>query len=553
MTTLRPDLPPPSAPNFNQRLRETVMTYLGKQGDKLDRGLTLRDVIAAGLFSLPAGYNPASLGSSSVPLVPGGNLVTTYVADLTPPPQPTGFTVSAAISNIFIAHDSPIFTQGHGYLRTNVYAATYTSGALPTFTDAVRITQFSGVVFAHAVNPSTTFRVWIKWESRDGVESAPAGGTNGLAVTTGQDVAKLVTAMTGPGNPFTILPVATVIGGVSFPAGTYSTNAFIQDAQITSAKIADLAVDNGKVANLSASKLTIGDGTVGGNLKSTEFSTNDGWQIEPNGLATFNNAVVRGTVYASAGTFAGSLSAATGTFSGSLSAATGTFSGSLSAATGTFTGNVSGGQFNTGGYTGYAWPAPGQTGSHLGPGGLLLGNADNGRYFQVEAGGNIYAPGFNVVNGTMTISQANIIDTLNIAGNAVTIPSTSYVAAAVSGASNDGTGTTLSTNGFTSTGQPVFISFGCVSNFSAGSDGGCQIVITVLRNNAVVFQFGAFTCFQGSITQAGAPPYLSLSFTDTPGAGYVTYSVITTPIAVTSYGFSHIYQNRSLLCLEVKR
>jgi hypothetical protein len=41
----RNDLPQPNASNFNQRLRETIQTYLGRQGDPLDRGLTLRDLV----------------------------------------------------------------------------------------------------------------------------------------------------------------------------------------------------------------------------------------------------------------------------------------------------------------------------------------------------------------------------------------------------------------------------------------------------------------------------------------------------------------------------
>jgi hypothetical protein len=81
---------------------------------------------------------------------------------------------------------------------------------------------------------------------------------------------------------------------------------------------------------------------------------------------------------------------------------------------GTFRGAV-----NVGSYTGYAWPASGGTGAHLSSSGLLLGNYNDGKYFQVTAGGNIYAPGFHVENGTLTISQANVINTLQIAGNSV--------------------------------------------------------------------------------------------------------------------------------------
>ena len=93
----------------------------------------------------------------------------------------------------------------------------------------------------------------------------------------------------------------------------------------------------------------------------------------------------------------------------------------ISGGNATFTGAISGSQFTTGAMTGYAWPAVGQFGTYLGPSGLLIGNANNSKYFQVTSDGNIYAPGFSVTNGVLSISQANVINTLNIAGNAVSV------------------------------------------------------------------------------------------------------------------------------------
>lgn len=353
MTDTRKDLPPTGSANFLEKVREAVSTYLGSRGDRLDRGLTVRDLYDAGIIDLKEGFLAGGGGLSPVKGV-GASVAQAVEKDLTPPPTPTGFAVSAAISNIFIEHDVPTYTPGHGHNRTVVYGVTYTTGPLPVFTDAVKITEFPGTVFAHPSQPATQWRLWIKWLSNDGVLSLiPAGGTNGLGVTTGQDVTLLVKAMTGPGNPFTVLAASTTIGGVVFPAGTYSTQSFILDAQITNAKIANLAVDSAKIASLAASKITSGAITVGQTISSANYiAGTSGWSINGGGQVEFSNAVVRGGVYASygsfagqliaaTGTFAGSLSAATGTFAGSLSAATGTFSGSLSAATGTFSGNLS--------------------------------------------------------------------------------------------------------------------------------------------------------------------------------------------------------------------
>lgn len=299
----RNDLPGPGAPNFQQRLREAVMTYLGRTGDPLDRGITLRDLIEGGIARLRDGYTAgqAAATGGALPIAPK---VQAEEPDLTPPPTPTGFTASAAISHVFIGHDAPLYTQGHGHLRTRVYGKIVAPGdPLPVFADAVEITQFTGTVHAHPSNPSTTWRLWIKWESADGVLSvAPAGGTNGLQVVTGQDVSSMVAAMTGAGKPFTVLTAPTVIGGVTFPAGIYSTLAFIQDLQVTNAKIANLAVDDAKIADLSVEKLNGAQMKVGAFIQSTNFTAGAsglGWRINADGTAELQAAFIRGQLTAS--------------------------------------------------------------------------------------------------------------------------------------------------------------------------------------------------------------------------------------------------------------
>jgi hypothetical protein len=234
----RTDLPSVKAPNFEQRIRETLMTYLGRQGDPLDRGLTLRDLVENGIISIREGYNLRP-GAGSIPLQPGGSF--NPELDLTPPPQPSGFAVSAAISHIFIEHDEPTYTQGGGHFRTRVYGATWESGPLPVFNDAVEITQFTGTINAYPTNPSTTWHLWIKWETNAGVLSpTPAGGTNGLVATTGQDVADLLDALTGQLNESQLtLDLNTRIDLIDAPASTVGSVAYqvAQEAAIRADQI----------------------------------------------------------------------------------------------------------------------------------------------------------------------------------------------------------------------------------------------------------------------------------------------------------------------------
>ena len=51
-----PDLPAADAANFTQRSRDVIMQFLGRVGNPLDRVITLRDLLVAGMLQLPPGY-----------------------------------------------------------------------------------------------------------------------------------------------------------------------------------------------------------------------------------------------------------------------------------------------------------------------------------------------------------------------------------------------------------------------------------------------------------------------------------------------------------------
>lgn len=227
------------------------------------------------------------------------------IYDPTPPPTPTGLSVSSGISTIFISCDNPTYTAGHGHKETIVYVAEWPLSEVtpPIFSAALEVARFAGINTSYALDPNTRVCIWIKWVSNDKVLSvSPAGGLNGAQETTGQDVSRLVSAMTGPGNPFTILDTPTVIDGVTFPSGTYSTNAFIQDAQITNAKIKNLAVDDAKIANMSVAKLTAGTMGIGAYIQSTNYTpgpSGTGFRINADGTAEMQAAYIRGQITAS--------------------------------------------------------------------------------------------------------------------------------------------------------------------------------------------------------------------------------------------------------------
>lgn len=221
-----------------------------------------------------------------------------------------------------------------------------------------------------------------------------AGQIAAATITTTEIAADAITAGQIAAGSVT----ATKIAANAIAVGS----AAIQNGAIVNAMIANATIDSAKIATLSAALLTVGDGSIGGNLKSTSFAAGSGstpgtgWLLTPGGSLHASSATIYGTIYATAGVFAGSLSAATGSFAGSLSAATGSFAGSLSAATGSF-----GGTLTVGTTPAVSGTTMTGTGGVINSGGTFaLGNATTNISF----------------NGTTLTLNGQVISAANISG-----------------------------------------------------------------------------------------------------------------------------------------
>jgi hypothetical protein len=121
--------------------------------------------------------------------------------------------------------------------------------------------------------------------------------------------------------PFAVQAVPTQINGQDVPAGVYIDAAYVLNATIQNAQIADEAVDDQKIASLNVGKLVAGSLQTDSYVQSSNYVEGEqGFRISANGQAEFQNATVRGAVFAESGTFSGSLEAATGTFEGAMTA-----------------------------------------------------------------------------------------------------------------------------------------------------------------------------------------------------------------------------------------
>ena len=254
--TRTPSIPAPTDANLREvarAIKGLLDVREGLLGDPLDANVTFRDLQAGGVIkaTVVGASGVAGSGSVSVSPVAGGSTGYDPAVDFNPPPAPSGLAASGAISSVVLTWDSlPAGYINHAY--TEVWRAS--SNVIGS---AIMVGTTTATVYADALDPGQTRFYWIRHRSQANV-AGPYNATGGVSATTGQDPSAMVAAMTGAGKPFTVLTEPTEIGGVTFPAGIYSTLAFIQDLQVTNAKIANLAVDDAKIADLSAAKINAG-------------------------------------------------------------------------------------------------------------------------------------------------------------------------------------------------------------------------------------------------------------------------------------------------------
>lgn len=454
-----------------------------------------------------------------------------------------------------------------------------------TSAQAQSITQLSSTVGGHTTTIQTqqtslnglSAQYTVKvdnngWVSGFGLASTTVNGVPSSAFYMRVDSFAVGSPADGMGViPFAVRTVPTVIGGVPVPIGVYIKEGLIENGSISNAKIGNLQVDDAKIVNLSVAKLLAGKLGVSEYIESTNYAAGDtGFRIHGNGNAELSNATVRGTVRATAGHIGDILispgngiysanwgptsgfhisSSGVATFNqaiirGQLVGVTGTFSGDISGASGSFTGGVRGGT-GYADHTSYAWPTNGGGGYHLSGEGALFGNPATGKYFQIRGDGNLYAPEFTIVDGhayfsgELTAQAINAVDTINLRGQSVTIPLSAYGAAVVAGLIAPGGSLVLQSLTINSTGAPILIIF---SGLYYTETENCYF--SVIRNGT--------TIYNSDLGLGGYQAPFCAALSDTPGVGTFTYQWCMTVPGGGSNGSGGV-ENRSLTLLETKR
>ncbi len=170
-------------------------------------------------------------------------LNTGAVRDTTPPPTPSGITVTTGFSTVFVTvSPAPSYTEGHGHAYTVVYGA---EGASPVVGSAVEVYRFHGAISSFPSTLGRQLKLWFKNESADGILStAYFGPTNGVDATTGKinsaDLNLLI-----------------------IEAGTLADGAVTEDKLLTGAVTADKIFANSvTAAKMAAGSIAVGSAAV---------------------------------------------------------------------------------------------------------------------------------------------------------------------------------------------------------------------------------------------------------------------------------------------------
>jgi hypothetical protein len=363
-----------------------------------------------------------------------------------------GSSINGLEAQYTVKIDNAGHISGYGLASTAV-------GATPRSEFGVRADQFyvAPPATASASPPNTNLYdgyVWLDTSS----------GNPATYVRKYYDADSSTWSTTPQSLPFMVITTPQVINGHTVSPGVYMRSAYIHDGQITNAKIANLAVDNAKIASLDVAKLIGGyieadrldssiitakvasltvakitTGIVGGDFYSDNYASSGGtagWAITKAGTLVAQNATIRGQVYADSGYFAGSLHSPSGYLgqcdinnsyvnSGAWAyvrtnghwwdSTNGFVAAQLVSDGSSFMHVKAGSNFIVLG----AGPNSGGAGTaviNFGPSSQFY--ADQTGYVQAT---NIYARG-NIEATSIKADAANIVNTIHLAGNAVTVP-----------------------------------------------------------------------------------------------------------------------------------
>lgn len=186
-----PSIPEVRADNAVEVLRaikSTLEVREGRNGNPLDQGATLRDLIALGIAKEGKDGAVTTYNGTVLPVIPVFPPVTEYdpSTDYTTPPQPTNLRADGGFTNVFLQWDGAPY-QNHAY--TEIWR-----GTTDNLGSAVLVGTTAASVYADAAEPNTTYYYWIRFVSVANV-IGPYNMTSGTVAQTALDVSAAISAI----------------------------------------------------------------------------------------------------------------------------------------------------------------------------------------------------------------------------------------------------------------------------------------------------------------------------------------------------------------------
>ena len=229
-------------------LKEATEVRLGRRGDPLDRGVTVRDLYEGGVVKIKGMpeislRNPGGAGTIIPKAIEG---------DLTTPPPPTTFTASAGGPAIALHWDQPLRTD----LRTHIYRNTVDDRST-----AVVIGMSVGNYYADTVGHGYTYYYWVHYVSINQV-SGPFNAVAGTVGITSEKVSDIIARLSDELNQSHLAGVlSTKIDAIQINGNNITAEVSDRIAAISGEAATRLADINAEIL-----ARTTGDGTLQGNI-----------------------------------------------------------------------------------------------------------------------------------------------------------------------------------------------------------------------------------------------------------------------------------------------
>lgn len=168
------------------------MTPLGQPDDVYKAQFeTTRPEAGLWTFGIRAIDTAGQLSSGVVRFVAdlGDSFEQVQQPDVTPPPVPTGLAATGAFATVQVSWDVPVYEQGHGHSRTEVWA-----GVTADIADAAKVAEAYAGPASFEWTLGGTAYVWARHVTNDGVAGDWAGP---VTAQTAQDVAALGEVLKG--------------------------------------------------------------------------------------------------------------------------------------------------------------------------------------------------------------------------------------------------------------------------------------------------------------------------------------------------------------------